>query len=62
MQIYDLVSIGVLFVLGILFSFRPASLVSEDRQQAAGVVSKVRTVSAAAVVYAMVMTVICVIG
>ena len=61
MQIYDWVSIGVLFVLGILFYFRPAWL-SEDRQQADGVVSKVRTVSAAAVVCAMVMTVICVIG
>ena len=62
MQIYDCVSIGVLFVLGILFYFRPAWLLSEDRQQADGVVSKVRTVSAAAVVCAMVMTVICVIG
>ena len=51
-----------LFVLGILFYFRPAWLLSEDRQQADGVVSKVRTVSAAAVVCAMVMTVICVIG
>ena len=61
MQIYDWVSIGVLFVLGILFYFRPAWLLSEDRQQADGVVSKVRTVSAA-VVCAMVMTVICVIG
>ena len=62
MQIYDWVSIGVLFVLGILFYFRPAWLLSEDRQQADGVVSKERTVSAAAVVCAMVMTVICVIG
>ena len=62
MQIYDWVSIGVLFVLGILFYFRPAWLLSEDRQQADGVVSKVRTVGAAAVVCAMVMTVICVIG
>ena len=51
-----------MFVLGILFYFRPAWLLSEDRQQADGVVSKVRTVSAAAVVCAMVMTVICVIG
>mgnify|MGYP006953297754 CR=1 FL=1 len=59
MQIYDWVSIGVLFVLGILFYFRPAWLLGEDRQQADG---KVRTVSAAAVVCAMVMTVICVIG
>ena len=62
MQIYDWVSIGVLFVLGILFYFRPAWLLSEDRQQADGVVSKVRTVRADAVVCAMVMTVICVIG
>ena len=58
----DWVSIGVVFVLGILFYFRPAWLLGEDRQQADGVVSKVRTVSAAAVVCAMVMTVICVIG
>ena len=62
MQIYDWVSIGVLFVLGILFYFQPAWLLSEDRQQADGAVSKGRTVSAAAVVCAMVMTVICVIG
>ena len=47
---------------GILFYFRPAWLLGEDRQQADGAVSKVRTVSAAAVVCAMVMTVICVIG
>ena len=52
MQIYDWVSIGVLFVLGILFYFQPAWLLSEDRQQADGAVSKVRTVSAAAVVCA----------
>ena len=50
------------FVLGILFYFRPAWLLGEDRQQADGAASKVRTVSAAAVVCAMVMTVICVIG
>ena len=62
MQIYDWVSIGVLFVLGILFYFRPAWLLGEDRQQVDGAVSKVRTVSAAAVVCAMVMTVTCVIG
>ena len=62
MQIYDWVSIGVLFVLGILFYFRPAWLLGEDWQQADGAVSKVRTVSAAAVVCAMIMTVICVIG
>ena len=33
MQIYDWVSRGVLFVLGILFYFRPAWLLSEDEKE-----------------------------
>ena len=62
MQIYDWVSIGGLFVLGVLFYFRPGWLLGEEQQAADGAMLKVRTVSAAAVVCAMIMTVVCVIG
>ena len=62
MQIYDWVSISVLFVLGVLFYFRPGWLLGQGRQTSDGAERKVRTCSAAAVVCAMVMTVICVIG
>ena len=62
MQIYDWVSIGVLFVLGVLFYFRPGWLLGEEQQAVDGAMLKVRTVSAAAVVCAMIMTVVCVIG
>ena len=63
MQIYDWVSIGVLFVLGILFYFRPAWLLGEDRQQADGGIKQGTLCQRVAVVVkSMVMTVICVIG
>lgn len=62
MQIYDWVSIGVLFVLGVLFYFRPGLLLGHIQQTVDGSATAVRTVSAAAVVCAMVMTVVCVIG
>ena len=62
MQIYDWISIGVLFVLGVLCYFRPGWLLGHMQQTADGAEMKVRTCSAAAVVCAMVMTVFCVIG